>query len=238
VFVQAAARSGGGKERRRQGAAAARSGGGCAMREHAHNVLGVPVMFTALVVWDRLARLPETRRRVCTSNNETCRCAAMLLPAGGELFSIYIDGRHGMFVQAQGEDDRLYVLNARWGALRAVLPPDSSCLVVVYTNRAGKLVLGVYDVLRVGGLDKSRACVFERQALLCDLFKQTPPLDGIERHWVGHEASLFSYMQVTHNVTSVPFEVCNMLRLCSCTGTTLDEYEIVLKPLMMRTNMS
>ena len=206
------------------------------MLQHAHKVLGVPVVFSALVAWDRLALLPGTRRRLCTSTTASKDCAAMLMPAGGELFSIYVDSRQGMFVQAQDDDDALYVLDGRWGALRNVLPPDSSCLAVVYENRAGKLVLGVYDVLRVGGADKTRNGVFERQASICELFKRAPPLDSIEMHWVGLEESLLKYMQVSQNLAAVPFEVGSMLRLSSDSSTGCDTYQVVLRPLLLRTS--
>lgn len=208
------------------------------MREHAHNVLGVPVVFSALVAWDRLPQLPATRRRLCTSTPATKSCAAMLMPAGGELFSIYVDSRQGMFVQAQENDDALYVLDGRWGALRNLLPPDSACLAVVYMSRVGKLRMGVYDVLRVAGCEQSESGVFERQALLCELFNKAPPLECIDRHWVGLEESLMKYLQVPQNLSAVPFEVGNMLRLCVAPEAEGGPYQVVLTPLMTRTSES
>lgn len=213
-----------------------------AMRLHAPHVLGVPVVFTALVAWDRIPRLPSTRRRLCSSTAESKLCAAMLLPAASELFAIYVDGRHGMFVQAQDDADALYVLNGRWGALRAVLPPDSSCLAVVYSNVAGKLVMGVYDVLRLAGVDKTDSAIFERQALLSTLFRHAPRLENIELHWVGMEESLLQYMQKQQNMLSLPFTVANMLRLSpasTCTSDSSDDmYQVVIRPLLMRTSGS
>lgn len=205
------------------------------VREHAQDVLGAPVVFNALVAWDRVPALPRTRVRLRTSTVASKDCAAMLMPAGGELFSVYMDARKGMFVQAQDDADALYVLDARWGALRNVLPPDSSCLAVVYRNSALQLVLGVYDVLRVAGRDHSHVCVFERQGVLCDLFKAAQRIAGIERHWVGLEDSLLRYIQVPQNVMSVPFEVAHILRLGTQANAARDggdgEYEVVLRPL-------
>jgi hypothetical protein len=205
------------------------------MREHAQDVLGVPVVFNALLAWDNVPQLPSTRRRTRTSTAVNKLCAAMLMPAGGELFSVYVDQRKGMFVQAQDDVDALYILDKRWGALCDVLPPDSSCLAVVYRNNVGQLVLGMYDVLRVAGSDRSVLSVFERQGLLCDLFKTAPRTPGIERHWVGLEASLLKYIQVPQNLREVPFEVAHMLRLsdtsvAACRGAVC-EYEVVLMPL-------
>ena len=96
------------------------------VREHAQDVLGAPVVFNALVAWDRVPALPRTRVRLRTSTVASKDCAAMLMPAGGELFSVYMDARKGMFVQAQDDADALYVLDARWGALRVATAARAS----------------------------------------------------------------------------------------------------------------
>ena len=57
-------------------------------------------------------------------------------------------------------------LDARWSALRGVMPADSACLAVAYRNRTGELLLGVYDVLRVAASDTSKLGIFERQKML------------------------------------------------------------------------
>jgi hypothetical protein len=206
------------------------------LRDHAQHVLGVPVIFNTAMAWDRLPLLPGTDRRPCTSTPGTKQCAAMLMPRGGELFSIYIDEQQGMFVQAQGCADSLHLLDMRWSGLRAVMPADSACLAVAYRNRAGQLLLGVYDVLRVAASDTSKLGIFERQQMLHELFCQAPRADAIERHWVGIEECLLDYIQKRQNVLSVPFEVDHMLRLEAAPAPPAEQrprYQRVLRPLQV-----
>ena len=206
------------------------------LRDHAQHVLGVPVIFNTAMAWDRLPLLPGIARRPSTSTPVTKQCAAMLMPRGGELFSIYIDEQQGMFVQAQGCADSLHLLDMRWSGLRVVMPADSACLAVAYRNRAGQLLLGVYDVLRVAALDTSQLCIFERQQLLHDLFCKAPRADAIERHWVGIEECLLDYIQKRQNVLSVPFDVDHMLRLEDALAPAAEQrrvYQRVLRPLQV-----
>lgn len=210
------------------------------LREHAQHVLGVPIFFNALMAWDRIPLLPSTAPRLRTSTKETRQCAAMLMPRGGELFAIYVDGLQGIFVQAQDHPDSLHVLDGRWGGLCKIMPPDSACLAVVYRTRSQELVMGVYDVRRVAAEDVSTLAIFERQHVLHELFCKSPRIAGIERHWVGHEQSLLEYVQEGKNVANVPFEVANMLRLQGGlqdgekgVDKTLPEYQIVLRPLVL-----
>lgn len=205
------------------------------MFRHAEHVLGVQVFFAPAAVewaWDTMPALPSTDARLQRSTKEHADSPAMLLPRGGELYSIFADERHGLFVQAQGCEGSLFVLQQRWSALREVLPADSSCFAVVYEDKAGALVLGVYDVLRVEGADKSALPAFERQAVLFSLFQRAPRLAGIERHWVGLEHSLFAYMQSPEHVQGLPFEVDHMLRLAACAaGGGRAQYSLLLRPI-------
>jgi hypothetical protein len=45
-------------------------------------------------------------------------------------------------------------------------------------------------------------------------------------------------MQEAHNLAAVPFEVGSMLRLCVDAGTGLDAYQVVLRPLLLKTSAS
>lgn len=207
------------------------------MLRHAEHVLGVQVFFAPAAVewaWDKMPALPRTGGRLQRSTKEHGDSPAMLLPRGGELYSIFADERHGLFVQAQGCESGLFVLHQRWSALRQVLPADSSCFAVVYENKAGALVLGVYDVLRVEGVDRSALPAFERQAVLFSLFQRAPRLEGVERHWVGLEHSLVAYMQSPGRVQGVPFDVDHMLRLLPpvlAGERASQQYTLLLRPI-------
>ena len=193
-------------------------------------VLGVHVMFNDRVDWERMPALPTTRRGTCTSTKESKDCPAMLLPEGGELFAIFIDKHHGMFVQPQGFADSLYILDARWGELRRLLPADSSCLVVVYASKSEKVTMGVYDLFRLSGDDHSQLAVFERQNVLHTLFTRGPQLDVVVRHWVGLEYSLLQHLQEASNLCQIPFKTSHMLRLCS-SNYAAAQYELVMRPI-------
>ena len=119
-------------------------------------------------------------------------------------------------------------LDARWSALRGVMPADSACLAVAYRNRTGELLLGVYDVLRVAASDTQHLGIFERQKMLHELFCKAPRAHAIERHWVGVEEALLDYVQKQQNLLNVPFDVAHMLRL---EGPAGHAYQRVLRPL-------
>jgi hypothetical protein len=205
------------------------------MHKLAQHVLGVQVFFAPAQVawvWDMMPVLPTTARRVQCSSKTYKGSPAMLLPREGELFAIFVDERQGMFVQAQGCTDSLFVLQSRWNALKKVLPANSSCLAVVYENKSGKLVLGVYDVLRVGGVDGAASSTFERQEILFKLFQNTAGLECVERHWVGLEDALCRYIQSRGVLLSIPFEVDHLLRLlCDSPETPGSQYTLLLRPI-------
>jgi hypothetical protein len=203
------------------------------MLQHAQHVLGVQVLFapaSAAWAWDNIPMLPMTTKGLQRSTTEHRNSPAMLLPRNSELFSIFTDERHGLFVQAQGCED-LFVLQARWAVLKLLLPANSSCLVVAYENKANVLMLGVFDVLRVEGVDRSAVSVFDRQAELFSLFQKAPKLQDIEQHWVGLEHALVSYMQIPEHVRSLPFEVDHMLRLLSGEQKQ-KQFHLLLRPII------
>ncbi len=181
---------------------------------HAHNVVGVEVFFgplSAELAWDVMPSMPTTAERVQRSMVKHNFSPAMLLPRGAEFYSIYADLRQGLYVKAQSSES-LFMLQSRWARLRQLLPPDSTCLVLIYENKSGVLTMGVYDVLRVEGVDRKELTVFERQAQLFSLFEKALGLDGIDRHWVGQEQALSAYMQ-SMPFSDLPFDVDHMLRL-------------------------
>lgn len=220
------------------------------MLKHAQYVLGVHVVFTmgrASCVWDRMPSLPATSARRHVSKPRTRECPAMLFPRGSELFAVYLDERHGMFAQAQDSQGELYMMSARWGGLKHVFPADSSVLVIVYENKNAELVMGVYDVLRVGGQDKSALGTFDRQQILFDMFTAAQlagHLGGLSQHWVGMEEYLVQFLQAPGSAP--PFEVDHMLRLrpadaraeaardgAASEAASAWQYELVLRPLVV-----
>jgi hypothetical protein len=47
----------------------------------------------------------------------------------------------------------VFFLQEHWRQLALVLPKDSICRAIGYRNKAGNLILGVYDLLRLSGID-------------------------------------------------------------------------------------
>ena len=202
------------------------------MLMHAHNVVGVEVFFgplAAVLACDVMPKLPMTAKRLQRSTAEHKKSGAMLLPRGAELYSIFSDVRQGLFVQTQGCES-LFMLQTRWVKLRKLLPADSSCLVLVYENKHGVLTMGVYDVLRVEGVDQKQLTVYERQEQLSSLFEKAPALEGIDRHWVGEEEALSAYMQ-SIPLRDLPFEVDHMLRLPDRQQCAQEQYHRILRPI-------
>ena len=211
--------------------AAGRAAGAQDLREHACEVLGVPLLFNTKCVWDRMPPLPSTCSRVRTSKEEERHCAAMLLPSNGELFSIYIDERQGMFVQAQDNPDALYILHEQWHSLRSLLPADSSCLAVVYRCGAGHLNMGLFDMLRLAGKDLHSSPIFSRQKDLHEVFRRAPPACMIRQHWVGMQGSLLEYLKTSLHL--VPFPVSHVLHLPDASAA---DFHMLLLPVKVPLN--
>ena len=201
------------------------------MHSHAVEVFGVPVLLKldgSVLLGETLPEAPRCEGGRYTSCAATRDCAAMLLPRGAEMFTIYIDKQGGHFVRGQEEkqDCCFYVLKERWCTLRNMLPADSTCRAIVYSLRCGRLVMGVYDVTRLAGVDKTSEPVFSRQEVLFNLWRTAAPASDIEHHWVGMEGSLFEHMREEAFLGSLPFDVDHLLRL-----TAPSTYQLVMRPL-------
>jgi hypothetical protein len=201
------------------------------MHSHALHVLGVQVLLKMdglVLLEETLPKVPRCEAGRYTSSAATRECAAMLLPRGAEMFTIYIDKHGGHYVRGvEGEQDcSFFVLKERWCTLRNVLPADSTCRAIVYSLRCGRLVMGVYDVTRLAGVDKTSEPVFSRQEVLFNLWRTAAPASDIEHHWVGMEGSLFEHMREEAFLGSLPFDVDHLLRL-----TAPSTYQLVMRPL-------
>jgi hypothetical protein len=206
------------------------------MRTHAEYVLGVQVLFklnSNVLLCETMPSVPRIDAGKYKSNPSTSELPAMLLPRAAEMFTIYIDKQGGLFARAQdssldaAQDGGFFVLQERWCALTHALPPDSTCRVMVYRDRSGRLVMGVFDLTKLAGVDQTAETVFARQEALFSLWRDAAaPTGDVEHHWVGMEGSLLEHLKDDSFLRGLPFDVDNMLRM-SAPAT----YQLVLRPL-------
>ena len=76
---------------------------------------------------------------------------AMLMPRNTEFYALYRDVNDCIFVRTSCHHS-IFMLQQHWRQLANVLPEDSICRVIAYRNKAGDLMLGVYDLLRLCGV--------------------------------------------------------------------------------------
>lgn len=206
------------------------------MQQHAQHVLGVEIVFM-LDHSDELLQsmqtydIPVVIERKVTSSAASSHFAAMLLPRAADLYVVFSDSNLGMFVRSPGYAG-CFFLQKQWAQLSQVLPKDSVCRVTVYRNKADRLVLGVYDVLRLEGIDQLHLPVVERHKAVHQLFKKlSVTLDGVMPHWVGEEGCLLEHMRKPEFCNTLPFDIDNMLRIDN--SETREVYKLVLRPLQL-----
>jgi hypothetical protein len=156
---------------------------------------------------------------------------AMLFPRGSELYSMYTDKNGTTFVQTNNQD-RVYFLQQQWRQLQEIIQKDSIVLAIVYKNKEGELVMGIYDVLRASGENFTDYNIFERQKHLYSMFAHKKHSSSIIPHWVGQEGSLLEHMQNFEFLTMLPFDIDYMVRINDATGATEQEkiYNLVSLP--------
>jgi hypothetical protein len=208
------------------------------MLQHAQHILGVEIVFM-LEHLDELKLesthmfdIPSTQPGKRTSSKNTKTLAAMLMPRNAELYALYRDVNDGIFVRTPCHHS-IFILQHHWRQVANVLPKDSICRVIAYRNKAGELILGVYDLLRLCGVDKKDCSVFERQQVLYSLFSQQSAGPTIVSHWVGEEGCLLEHMKTQAFVDNLPFEIDNMLCINAESGRE-EAYKVVLRPLVVR----
>jgi len=202
------------------------------MHSHATEVLGVEVLLmvdSSALLCETLPSVPRIDAGKYTSNPATSELPATLFPRGAEIFTIYIDKQGGHFARAQ--DSGFYVLKAHWRTLVHAVPPDSICRALVYREHSGRLVMGVFDLPKLAGTDKTAETIFERQEALFGLWRAAAiPTVDITPHWVGKEGSLLNHLKNEAFLRGLPFDVDNMLRMPAPKDSEAT-YQLVLRPL-------
>ena len=207
------------------------------MLQHALHILGVEIVFMLEQMDDMQMEpmhvfcVPKIEHGKRTSSKHTKTLPAMLMPRDAELYALYRDVNDGIFVRTPCHHS-IFILQEHWRQLANVLPKDSICRVIAYRNKAGELKLGVYDLLRLCGVDQKDCSVFERQKVLYSLFSKQSAGPTIVSHWVGEEGCLLEHMKTKTFVDTLPFAIDNMLCIDADPGNS-DVYKIVLRPLLI-----
>ena len=184
---------------------------------------------SSVMLCETLPSMPRVDAGRYTSTPATCEYPAMLFPRDAELFTIYIDENGGHFARAQNSS--FYTLKEHWRTLGRALPPDSVCRALVYREHSGRLVMGVFDITKLAGTDKTGETIFKRQEALFGLWRTLAhPTVDIMPHWVGMEGSLLEHMKSEEFIRNLPFTVDNMLRMPECERAA---YQLVLRPLRL-----
>jgi hypothetical protein len=206
------------------------------LMQHAQYILGVEIVF--MLEHDdmqlqtmHMFDIPNIHAGKRTSSKHTKTFPAMLMPRDAELYALYRDVNDGIFVRTCCHNS-IFILQQHWRQIANVLPQDSICRVIAYRNKAGELMLGVYDLLRLCGVDQKDCSVFERQKVLYSLFSKQSAGPTIVSHWVGEEGCLLEHMKTKTFVDTLPFAIDNMLCIDADPGNS-DVYKIVLRPLLI-----
>ena len=206
------------------------------MQQHAQHLLGVEIVFM-LEQTDELLQsmqqysLPLVQQRKFTSSASSQHFAAMLLPKNAEFFVVYTDANSEVFVRAEGYAGCFFV-QLQWAQLKELLPPETVCRALLYRNKQEQLILGVFDVLRLAGVDHTQMPVVERHKVVHQLYGRLGKmLNGIVPHWVGEEGCLLEHMRDAAFCDGLPFEIDHMLRIDE--SGTEEVYKLVLRPLQL-----
>jgi hypothetical protein len=204
---------------------------------HAPHILGMEIVLTLEHLHDMQFEslgsfsMPLISPGIRSSSKHTKTLPAMLMPRDAEFYVLYRDVHDGIFVRTAAQNS-MFMLQKHWHQLANVLPQDSVCRVVAYTNNTGNLILGVYDLLRLCGDDQQHHSVFDRHKILHSLFSKQSAGPTIVPHWVGEEGCLLQHLKNKSFIDSLPFKIDNMLCIDS-QADNRDGYKIVLKPLLI-----
>jgi len=190
-------------------------------------VCGMPILFnvevdTCEVRYAKVARKPV--------HHDACDAKRMstLRPEGAHIISVVVDSAGGCFVYTV--DANMFVMKPSY-ALDGVLPPDSVVHAFLFTNKAGVVNVGVFDVTRISGVSLMDKSVIERYIILDKMIRSgcagRPMPAHVSCHWVGHEAVCMDF--ICNNTTT--FVANSVMRVP--TDPRTEQCMLVLRPLVV-----
>ena len=192
---------------------------------HAHEVLGAPILTMCnaaqLIASGAAMPRPSMHRKSISMHPHTKEYAAMILPNEADFYILHV--QQNIIIAQSNASTNMYILHARWQALRALFPPGSICYCLVYRDKKNTLCMGIYDVLQIGAKTLHGESVIQRHIQLHEhLHGKQLPLD-MKIHWVGFEKACSLIMTECRKAQA--FECFRILRLEN------DAYTFVLPPI-------
>jgi hypothetical protein len=217
------------------------------MNSVTHSVLGAPIIVSSRTslfhVGMDFPAIPDCQRRKCATSRECDQNASMLLPQDAAFFAVVVDAVGGLYIRPQSDEDTIYCMKPEFALLARLIPADSSCLVIVYHCGAGTLNMGLYDLMRLGGVGLKDKPLLELHSMLHETFhfnlrkhEQHQAAHGhqcadlrntlnIRVHWVGWQEAC---IRLFEDDSELPFKPACIYRLDEA------EYVHMLTPIRTR----
>lgn len=180
------------------------------MLHHAHQVLATPTHHTPLKHEPFIMNV----NTFTLHNTETDEHkAATIFPDKADCLTFFITETNTVYAQLANDEKTHYTLQNQWNTLKDVVPPDSIVRGFVYANHDNELQIGLFDILRSGGLNQTHKDVLSRHALLHNLYYASPKdlTLPIKMHWIGFESVCFEYL--LKHAPDLPFKATGLLRI-------------------------
>jgi len=194
-------------------------------------VCGMPIMLNVEVDTCELKYATVCRKPV---HHNACDAKTMstLHPEGAHIVSVAVDTAGGCFVYTESGTvhANMFVMKPLY-ALDSILPPDSVVHAFLFTNKAGAVNLGLFDVTRISGVSLMNKSVLERYIILDKMIRsgceERPMPAHVSCHWVGHEAACMDF--ICNNSTS--FVANSVMRVP--TDPRTEQCMLVLRPIFV-----
>ena len=195
------------------------------------HICGMPILLNTDVDTSEV-RYATVCARPVHHTPSSAQAMATLRPAGARIVSVIVDAAGGCFVYTQGSpgDANLFAMKPAY-ALSDILPADSVVHAFLFTDTAGAVNLGLFDVTRISGVGLQAKGVLERYTLLDKMVRSgcagRPMPAHVSCHWVGHEAACMTF--ISHSTTT--FVANSVMRVPVDPRT--EQCLLVLRPLTL-----
>jgi len=203
------------------------------------HICGMPILLNTDVDTSEV-RYATVCARPVHHTPSSAKAMATLRPAGAHIVSVIVDSAGGCFVYTERSPcgANLFAMKPAY-ALGDILPADSVVHAFLFTDTAGVVSLGLFDVTRISGVCLQAKGVLERYTPLDKMVRsgcaRRPMPAHVTCHWVGHEAACMNFIShstmtfVVNSVMRVPVDPRNEQCL-------LVLWQYVLSASMLRTS--
>jgi hypothetical protein len=132
---------------------------------------------------------------------------AMMLPEECHALTAVVDSREQVFFYTALRPEHLFLARPHWRVLGNIFPPNSIVHGVVYRNKRGVLVMGVFDASKLNGMDLHSMPQLDRHVLVHKTLHAAQPIPHIQYHWTGYKETCYKHICAADK----PFECHQML---------------------------